>query len=105
MEQSGEEGRELGEHEQVAVRDRLGHVGGDGVRHLGQMVVREPAAHQVHQLVVEARQEASRLLVVLLEELAGALGEYFAADGGAGGLRGPDGEGAPGGVLSGAAVA
>ena len=49
VEQDGEERCQLGEDELVAVSDGLGDVGGDRLGHLGQVVVREPAAHHVHQ--------------------------------------------------------
>ncbi len=104
VEQNGEEGCQLGEDELVAVSDGLGDVGGDRLRHLGQVVVREPAAHHVHDRVVEPRHDAAGRFVVLLEELPGSLGEHLAADGGARGLGGPDGERTPGRILAGAAV-
>ena len=103
VDQRSEDGGELREHQDVAVGDLLGDITRDVLDHLRDVVVGEVLPGPAGHAVVEPLQH---LLsgAVCGDELLGLRGEDLAPDGGAGRLRGPYGERAPGGVLPGPGV-
>lgn len=103
-EELGEQRSQLGEHQHVSVCDGCRHVLRDGLDGLRKVIVREVRECPAGDPVIDPLEKTLHLLVAQ-DGVLSAPGQHVAANGGAGGLRRPDRECTPGGVLADAGVA